>query len=78
MAEYRGANLQRCGDQNRLLLATAMTGRSSRGPLLVSALRFLRKSGVRMVIFRKLCEKVVFRVGCVFSYRSNRQNSVLL
>ncbi len=31
-----------------------------------------------MVIFSKLCEKVVFRVGRVRSYRSNWQDSVLL
>jgi hypothetical protein len=31
-----------------------------------------------MVIFRKLGEKVVFRVGRVHSYRSNQQDRVLL
>ncbi len=77
-AENREANLQRCGDRNRLLLATAMSQRSSRGPPPVSALRFLRRRGGGMVIFRKLGEKAVFRVGRVRSYRSNRQDSVLL
>jgi hypothetical protein len=60
MAENRGANLHRCGDRNRLLLATAISRRSSSGPPPVSALRFLRRRGRRMVIFRKLGEKVVF------------------
>ncbi len=81
MAENRGANLQRCGDGNRLLLATAMSRRSSRGPPPVSVLRFLHSRGERMVIFRKLSDKVVFRVGRVRLYRSNRQDrldSVLL
>ncbi len=45
MAENRGVNLQRCGDGNRLLLATVMSRRSSRGPPPVSVLCFLLSRG---------------------------------
>jgi hypothetical protein len=64
MTENREANLQHCGDQNRLLLATAMSRRPVVLRLSVSSVSW----GERMVIFRKLGKKVVFRVGCVRSY----------
>jgi hypothetical protein len=78
MTKNGEAHLQRCWDRNGLLRATAMSRGSSNGPPPVRALCLLRRRGERMVIFRKLGNQVVLRVGRVRSYQSNLQDHVLL